>query len=70
MMTNVMGTISGLASTATCPVIAFSVGSSAVKTQTTTDFKPSCGVLKNGDTVDVLGQLVSGTLMATRVQRR
>jgi hypothetical protein len=64
------GTISGLASTAGCPVINFNLGATPVRSQASTMFKPSCGVLKNGDSVDVTGTMVSGTLVASKIDRR
>jgi hypothetical protein len=64
------GTISGLASTAGCPVISFNLGATPVRSQASTMFKPSCGALKNGDSVDVKGTMVSGSLVASKIDRR
>jgi len=70
MSIDLRGTISGLAGTASCPLISFNLGSTPVQSQATTMFKPSCAGLKNGDSVDVKGMLVSGTLMASKIDRR
>ncbi len=69
--TAVHGALSALGGS--CPALTFTVGGSTpVKTDSSTTFKPphgGCAALKNGDSVTVEGMLVSGTLMASRVER-
>jgi hypothetical protein len=68
MMTDLKGTIAGLAGT--CPLISFNLGSTLVKSDAMTEFKPSCSTLKNGDSVNARGMLLGGTLTANRIERK
>ena len=63
------GQISGLSGT--CPNLTFSIGSRAVQTTGSTQFKGvTCGALANGTEVEVKGTLTGGVLAATRVERQ
>jgi hypothetical protein len=66
----VSGTLSG--KTGSCPALTFSVSSTSVVTNGSTQFKDtSCGALANGDKVEVKGTRQSnGTVLATRVERK
>ncbi len=65
----VKGVISGLASTAGCPSLTFTVGTTTVTTSSTTVFSGvACTALANGRRVEVEGTLTGTTLAAARVE--
>jgi hypothetical protein len=63
------GTISGLSSTSTCPAISFTVASTKVTTNASTEFKGvSCSQLANGQRVEVKGtKQADSSVLATKV---
>ena len=65
----VTGTVAGRSGT--CPAISFKVGTTPVLTSGSTTFADTtCATLANGDTVEVKGAMSSGTLNATRVEKK
>lgn len=64
------GTIAGLSSTSLCPAISFTVSSTTVTTNASTEFKgASCSQLANGQRVEVKGTKQSnGSVLAIRVE--
>jgi hypothetical protein len=66
----VVGTVSGLSTTSTCPVITFMIGTSKVTTSASTVFDDvTCGTLANNMTVEVEGiRQADGSILATRVE--
>ena len=66
----VEGVISGLTSTAGCPVLSFMVGTTAVTTTATTEFdNVLCSALANGAVVEIDGTpQTDGSIIATKVE--
>lgn len=65
-VTGVIGNTSG-----GCPSLTLTVGSTTVRTNSSTSFHDvACTALVNGVRVEVKGQVVSGALVATRVERK
>jgi hypothetical protein len=61
------GRLSGLSGT--CPSLEFTLDGNTVLTVPNTQFRPSCGQLRNGDTVRVEGVREGAAVWATRVER-
>jgi hypothetical protein len=66
------GTISAISPVAGCPAISFTVGSTSVSTNSSTEFKGgACSTLKNGDKVKVEGtKQSSGAILAKEVKKQ
>ena len=64
------GLISGLTSTATCPVVTFTIGTTTVKTSAATQFDDiTCAALANNTRVEVEGtRQADGSILATKVE--
>jgi hypothetical protein len=64
------GNVSGLSGS--CPLVRFSLGTTAVAAAVGTDFKPSCAALRNGDRVEVRGTqaVPDGPVTATSIRRQ
>ncbi|NOT27391.1 MAG: hypothetical protein HOP16_14970 [Acidobacteria bacterium] len=64
------GTISGLAATTGCPVLTFVIGTTTIRTSSTTVFEDVlCSALANGAVVEVSGVLqTDGSILATKVE--
>ena len=65
----VTGTISGLVTTATCPVVSFTVGTKTVTTGASTTYTGvTCATLANGNHVEVEGTLSGSTIAAANIE--
>jgi len=65
----VEGKVSGLASTASCPNLTFTVGTTTVTTSSTTVFEGvTCAALANGTRIEAEGTLTGTTLAAAKIE--